>query len=534
MESPELDAAISQMNEGDGYDVVIVCCTDDFQSSYWSQRLRAGICSPKDGSNASPFPMVLAVSEDWGAGGAGNGLGTLYAYKKAEALAKSMFGVDLTAQLSSSAISAALFHTAGKGTRMAPLPASENNNKPAVRLPALIEVNGKMVPMTVLEAVIKQTGVYAPSRKGRLGVFWGDQVFIPSAPTMYTPTHHVDIMCTLGNMVGEEEWKEKGLERYGVIAVGSNGDAAQVEKVDHATAIKMLKSLADVEKVGPSLGSFSVSAPMLASLTQEFSAELEAKVGKFDTDPHFWMPMTLGKEDYVGLMTQKGVDEAVSAAHYARMDAFKKTFASEHGGMGLFGAVDVGSGACWWDYGQLRLYSRNNLKILEKSRDADLLRAFLGITTHVLDSDCDKVETDTDSYVFASNLASGRVSSSILSSVKCADVEVQGAILVNVTAKKIRAAAGSILYNVVDDTDEGIELKEGDVLVGVFDNQGNFTNVKSNISIDGGKVWKEAIMSNQMSFEALHGANKNSDVAVIEERRNELHASVWNSHEAKL
>ena len=29
-------------------------------------------------------------------------------------------------------ISAALFHTAGKGTRMAPLPASENNNKPGV------------------------------------------------------------------------------------------------------------------------------------------------------------------------------------------------------------------------------------------------------------------------------------------------------------------------------------------------------------------------------------------------------------------
>lgn len=55
------------------------------------------------------------------------------------------------------------------------------------------------------EAVIKQTGVYAPSRKGRLGVFWGDQVFIPSAPTTYTPTHHIDIMCTLGDMVGEEE-----------------------------------------------------------------------------------------------------------------------------------------------------------------------------------------------------------------------------------------------------------------------------------------------------------------------------------------
>jgi hypothetical protein len=29
-------------------------------------------------------------------------------------------------------VSAALYHTAGKGTRLAPLPASENNNKPGV------------------------------------------------------------------------------------------------------------------------------------------------------------------------------------------------------------------------------------------------------------------------------------------------------------------------------------------------------------------------------------------------------------------
>ena len=82
-----VNVAIRQMNEGDGYDVVIVCCTDDHQATYWSRRLSAGICAMKDGSSASPFPMVFAVSEDWGAGGAGNGLGTLYAYKKAESLA---------------------------------------------------------------------------------------------------------------------------------------------------------------------------------------------------------------------------------------------------------------------------------------------------------------------------------------------------------------------------------------------------------------------------------------------------------------
>ncbi|GMI07536.1 hypothetical protein TrLO_g8252 [Triparma laevis f. longispina] len=525
-----LNDAIALINGEGGfpaarYDVVIVCTSDDFQAAYWTRRLTSGLCSPSDSSD-SPFPMVLAVSEDWGAGGAGNGLGTLYAFKKANDLAKEKFGVDLTSQLSSSSISAALFHTAGKGTRLAPLPASENNNKPAVRLPATIEVGGEMVPITVLEAVIKQTGVYAPSRMGRLSVFWGDQVFIPSAPTTYSPSHHVDIMCTLGEMVGEAEWKEKGLEKYGVIAVGSDGNAAQVEKVDHGTAIKMLKSLADVEKVGPSLGSFSVSSAILVALTSEFSSELESKAGKLDTDPHFWMPMTLSNEDYVDLMSQKGVEEAVSIAHYARMQRFKESFVAANKTMGVFGAVDVGKDACWWDYGQLKLYSKNNLKILEKSQDAELLRAFLGIDSRLMNSDCGGANIDEVSHIFSSTIKGGDISSSVISSVKSSGVEAQGAILVNVSAKKIKAAPGSIAYNIIDSSEEGITLGEGDVLVGVFDNDGNVTNIRSNVSIDGGKMWNEAVQGNQLSFEALHTANKNSDVTAIEDRRNQMHKDV--------
>ena len=32
----------------------------------------------------------------------------------------------------------AIYHTAGKGTRLAPLPGAENNNKPGVKLPSLV------------------------------------------------------------------------------------------------------------------------------------------------------------------------------------------------------------------------------------------------------------------------------------------------------------------------------------------------------------------------------------------------------------
>lgn len=75
-----------------------------------------------------------------------------------------------------SQISVGLYHTAGKGTRLAPMPGSENNNKPGVKLAVTADINGKPSPLTILESVIKQTGVYGKSRKGRLSVFWGDQV----------------------------------------------------------------------------------------------------------------------------------------------------------------------------------------------------------------------------------------------------------------------------------------------------------------------------------------------------------------------
>jgi hypothetical protein len=124
------EAAVMAMTQpANRFDVTIVCTTDNHQAAFWMSKLSKGFGSDGD---SSQFPMVLAVSEDWAAGGAGNGLGTLYAWKKAVQYAKENNKVDLEALMAAGDISAALYHTAGKGTRLAPLPASENNNKPGV------------------------------------------------------------------------------------------------------------------------------------------------------------------------------------------------------------------------------------------------------------------------------------------------------------------------------------------------------------------------------------------------------------------
>ena len=159
-----LNAAVEAMHTGDNmYDVTIVCTTDDHQAAYWMDRLAAGICSHATKEKGANFPMVLAVSEDWGGAGAGNGLGTLYAFQKAHALAMEKYGVDLTAELAQGKVSAGLFHTAGKGTRMAPLPASENNNKPGVVCTVCINMYCDCVIIGILLSCIGDLSVFHTS-----------------------------------------------------------------------------------------------------------------------------------------------------------------------------------------------------------------------------------------------------------------------------------------------------------------------------------------------------------------------------------
>jgi hypothetical protein len=147
-----LEAAVTAMTDPTTrslFDVTIICTTDDHQASYWMERLSQGVCRRTSTSNADGvdmFPLVLAVSEDWNdAGGAGNGLGTLYAWTKATQLAQRQLGIDLNELLHQGDVSAALYHTAGKGTRLAPLPASENNNKPGVVRTKSIKQKAKKV-----------------------------------------------------------------------------------------------------------------------------------------------------------------------------------------------------------------------------------------------------------------------------------------------------------------------------------------------------------------------------------------------------
>jgi hypothetical protein len=215
--------------------------------------------------------------------------------------------------------------------------------------------------------------------------------------------------------------------------------------VTHATATALFSKMGGVSKVGASLGSFSISTPLLLALLGEFAGELDARGAKFDSDPHFWMPMTLDLDSYQSIMAGKGVSQSEAAAHFDRMQAFKNRFLAQHPAQGLFGAVDVGGGCYWWDYGQLPLYLKNVLLLTADGEEADAMRAFLGVGTggaggHVGEG----VKIEKGGVVIGCDISSGHVRGGVLVNVKAKDVDVDNSVVISTVAKKISAHNGYI------------------------------------------------------------------------------------------
>ncbi|CAK8989984.1 Uncharacterized protein SCF082_LOCUS2064 [Durusdinium trenchii] len=508
---------IAKMQAPGGFDFVIICCSDLSAENYWQERLSQTIREVTGTSS-----NVICVHEDW-PGGAGNGLGTLYAFVKACSKGEKL-GLNLAKSLHEGK-AVAIYHTAGKGTRLAPLPGAENNNKPGVKLPGLLSVNGSLEPITVLECVLRQTSSYGAVRGGRCSVFWGDQIFVPSCG-IKSSNYPADILAALRPMPTKAQWESEALHQYGLIAVDAKGDAMQLEKVTYDVAMQYLPS--GVQQVGTSLGSFSISAHLMDALLSEFAPELASKSGSLDSDPHFWMPLTLKKADYRAVMGKKGTAASDADKHFDRMAAFQSRFGAEGG---LLGCVDVGQQAYWWDYGRLELYMKNNYLLTESSASAYALRRFLCLETDRSQkqqwNSLEHVEVDPTAVVLNCRIGSGRIGpGSVLVNVVAPKVDVEMCILVKVSSAVPIFGKGGLLYNVVEERSS--DLPCDNVRADVFMPGGVHHKVYSTPSTDGGKVWKEKLSSNSYSFEGIYKANQPLDVLRCTEEAQTAHENVGN------
>lgn len=381
-------------------DVVIIVVSSESQASYWQNHLES-----KRGTLLKKTALIFSVEEDW-KGGAGNGLGTLYAFQKAQKIALSK-NINLTQMLRSGA-SIGLYHAAGHGKRIAPLSLAERNNKGAVKLPGLFQNS----PLTLLEAVILQTSNLANRSKGRLSVFWGDQLFLPSQP-LPPPTAHVELFVKKLSVPNRSTWEEKSLCNYGIVM--NSTSPLCLNKISWET----FSSLPSTNSFYTNLGAFSLSLPALNALCNEFSYELSTKNESFDTDPDFWMPTTLSEELYTQLTGKNALP------HYYRM----KSFLNQLTDRPFMEVSDIGSKSYWWDLGNLSSYYKNLMKLTTNSEESKALRTLLGTPLPdqhgncLIDCQCKHLHTKNSLFV---NVQADKVQGEGLFAIDCTATSIEG------------------------------------------------------------------------------------------------------------
>lgn len=476
-----------------GMDVVIVVASNRQQELFWQHRLQ-----DTRGDSVKPSALAIAVCEEW-IGGAGNGLGTLHAYQQACVKAHQLYGIDLD-KLLSSGRSVAMYHTAGMGMRLYPLVAAEHNNKAAVRLPYGPGTT------TLLEAVIRQTAIYAGGRQGRLSVFWGDQLFIPSENPPAQSVAHVDLLAQIIPFPTQEQWEAKHLSQYGMIGNVRSDEVCLLEKTTY-DAFRMVSHRDDC---GISLGAFSLSWAMLQGLLSEFQSELKMRQRKCDSDPHFWMPLTLSREQYLVNVKSDGVSAAAVADHYDRMQRFKTRFvAANQGDRPLFQAVDVGAQGYWWDFGTVEAYYHNLRKLTTRTEESQALRAFLNLQVRQQSNHLSSVVCDDQSIICGTTLSEGKVVNSVVVGIIAHTVDLRDCVVIESIAPGIRAS-DCLLYQAVDadELSAAPQSVRADTFVAEGAQQFKMT---TSLGRNGKTDWRLRLGDNPLSYAQLWQINQKTD-----------------------
>lgn len=490
-----------------GYDVIIVTTHSPQEAAYWQDRLTStkGIVSNRE-------CRILSVHEDWNSeNGAGTLLGTLYAWKNAEKKAYSTEGVSLAGELASGK-SIAIYHIAGLGARLAPLHGAECNSKSAVKLPCLISSETSQSPMTILEGVILQTGPFARSRGGRLSVWWGDQIFIPSrfeGPA----THHIE-------MFARKTKVSPAMESYGLLLPGEYCSGKLREKMKIEQIDRCVPPDPDGERYAYiSMGSFSISSAFLHALLLEFEPELKGKNVRHNSDADLWQPLTSTLEEYL---------EAGRSSHtWARVSRFWKSFEASPGFSGLkkLGFIDMGD-SFWWDFGNVRSYQENLLKIMGNTREGEVMRDFFRVGSWpVCISESDTGSTEiVDSLIIGSTIKQGSVRNSIVLNSHLKEAELDHCIVIESVVMKRLLGSLSISYRDMERDD--LLLATGEASAGIFVPPATRFRMRLKITANGKDNWRKKILDNPCTFfevwQLQKGVDCNEQEAFFRHLRDEL------------
>lgn len=445
----------AKVSEDTTFDAIIIVCSHQKQLRLWEPIVRESLMPfLKDGG------QIILLREEWN-GSAGNGLGTLNALS----YLMDSLGFDLKDfenWLLNKKIG--IYHTAGKGTRIAPLSLAEGSNKGGILLP-----HGEKGAITLLEAVVRQTAPYCQKAQQSVYVFWSDQLFFSDLNKVSFVDHEVSIYTIPVEINNQQDWERQNLDHYGIF-VETDLKLELLEKSSYDDLEKIQSKNQNVN-VYKSLGCFSLSSTMTYRLLQTFESMLEVKKGCIDSDPHLWQPLLsyLSKQSW-----PSSIDQQLKN-HLVLLDINE----------GDIGLVKLPMDTQWIDFGRLNLY----FDLLTHLEKFSKLNPFLKLP-------------DPDSkgnICIESKIQNSEIKNSLICQSTCSNSQIEGSVLINCTIESSRLKKVlSYRCGMVNQT------IENSCHVSHMDNDEPFV-FKSPLEVDR-QMWFSLLEGNLLSFQ--EGYNK--------------------------
>ncbi|MCB1213172.1 MAG: hypothetical protein KDK40_02630 [Chlamydiia bacterium] len=466
---------------------LVVVCGSRSQATYWEECLK-----PSQSPYSSGKTHLGVVVERWrDERGAGNALGTFNAFLEAADLFRLREGVDLVQKIREGA-RCAIYHTAGRGTRLYPLTASEGGDKSRILMPYLAgHASGRS--MTLLESVIYQTRSLC--KNACVGVFWGDQLFIPPTPMLDNSPVHI---CLCEQPIpSSETWRNEGLSNYGILTPGEGGKLKMLDKLSIERFESLRNSGVLRGSLGLNLGSFIFSIDLLMSFLDLFHAELTSLIGHLNSDPDLWMPLTLERELYCSLKPKSDLN------HYCRMQKWKESWEQMRGEAFRIAPIAIENRSMWWDFGTVKLFHENALRSLKETQEANLLRKLFHLNARRVNNAPGKsVEVDQESLIVGSRVQSGRIKRSILIGVDAESIDVEDAVVIETKCRRLVVPRG-LVYRVFDEN--AVVLERDGVRAGCTI-RGERSTAMSALDADSKAIWNEKLPGSDHSFAELERA----------------------------
>jgi len=193
------------------------------------------------------------------------------------------------------------------------------------------------------------------------------------------------------------------------------------------------------------------------------------------------------------------IDEGGSSIYWQRIKKFKREFQKKTGKNFVVGEKNLGKDTLWWDYGNIAVYHKNLLKLLDDSEEGRAVRDFYDFKECIVEKEKTQ-DLKIKNSILINSEVKGEVLNSIIVNSKIEKANLDNAVVINSKTKGVKGK-NIILYYL--DEEKRIRVLPDEVITDIVIGGGTKIRMRTSLLRDSKKDWKIRLPRNPFSYSEI-------------------------------